>query len=216
MNNEYAAKVIDEILEAHGHELLFSRRYALGLAKTALLAAQSEPATRAVPVAPYVDIVFDGPPCHESGRFVEVESPVGRSINFGEWIHRDDGYWALRFTAPTPDTERHVANHAEGTENRLVLRQILYALTERQKGNVIRSEDVYVDEARAYLTAPAQPTADTPPVEVDGVTYIGRWHENKSSYVVNTQKTLGETELAQLTASIDHIDAQGYVHWKKS
>lgn len=211
MNNEYAAKVIDEILEAHGHELLFSRRYALGLAKTALLAAQSEPATRAVPVAPYVDIVFDGPPCHESGRFVEVESPVGRSINFGEWIHRDDGYWALRFTALTPDAERHVANHAGDFS----------PLTEERKSQIAESvARRYGDACRAAVelafAAPAQPTADTPPVEVDGVTYIGRWHENKSSYVVNTQKTLGETELAQLTASIDHIDAQGYVHWKKS
>lgn len=75
----------------------------------------------AVPVASYVDIVFDGPPRHESGRFVEVESPVGRSINFGEWIHRDDGYWALRFTAPTPDAERHVANHAGDLAARDVL-----------------------------------------------------------------------------------------------
>lgn len=44
-----------------------------------------------------IDIVFDGPPSHESGRFVEVESPVGRSIRFGIWVHRPDGFWALRF-----------------------------------------------------------------------------------------------------------------------
>lgn len=49
--------------------------------------------------AEYIDIVFDGPPSHESGRFVEVESPPGTSISFGEWIHRDDGYWVLRFNA---------------------------------------------------------------------------------------------------------------------
>lgn len=45
-------------------------------------------------------IVFDGPPSHESGRFVEVENAKGESINFGEWVHRDDGYWALRIPAP--------------------------------------------------------------------------------------------------------------------
>lgn len=44
-----------------------------------------------------VDIVFDGPPGPEAGRFVEVESPPGISVNFGEWVHRDDGYWVLRF-----------------------------------------------------------------------------------------------------------------------
>src|ERR1700741_70027 len=52
MNNEYAAKVIDEILDAHRHELLFSRRYALGLAKAALLARA--PLPMASPTTPNV------------------------------------------------------------------------------------------------------------------------------------------------------------------
>lgn len=46
--------------------------------------------------ADYVDIVFDGPPSHESGRFVEVEDASGRSIRYGEWVERPDGLWALR------------------------------------------------------------------------------------------------------------------------
>ena len=45
-----------------------------------------------------VDIVFDGPPGPESGRFIEVEIG-GRGIRLGEWVHRKDGFWALRFTA---------------------------------------------------------------------------------------------------------------------
>ena len=53
-----------------------------------------------------VDIVFDGPPGPESGRFVEVESPPGRSISFGEWVEREDGYWALRITVPQPSREQ--------------------------------------------------------------------------------------------------------------
>jgi hypothetical protein len=44
----------------------------------------------------FVDIVFDGPPGHLSGRFVEVENESGASIRLGEWVHRVDGYWALR------------------------------------------------------------------------------------------------------------------------
>lgn len=44
----------------------------------------------------FVDIVFDGPPSHVSGRFVEVEDSAGKSIKFGEWIQRADGYWVLR------------------------------------------------------------------------------------------------------------------------
>ena len=48
-----------------------------------------------------IDIVFDGPPSAESGRFVEVENMSGASISVGEWIDRGDGYWALRPEAVT-------------------------------------------------------------------------------------------------------------------
>lgn len=44
----------------------------------------------------HIDVVFDGPPGPEAGRFVEVEDASGKSISAGEWVHRDDGYWALR------------------------------------------------------------------------------------------------------------------------
>jgi hypothetical protein len=47
----------------------------------------------------FVDIVFDGPPGPEAGRFVEVENEMGDSIalaEIGEWVQRADGYWALR------------------------------------------------------------------------------------------------------------------------
>ena len=47
-----------------------------------------------------VDIVFDGPPAPESGRFIEVEDHTGKSIKFGEWVKRDDGYWVLRISPP--------------------------------------------------------------------------------------------------------------------
>lgn len=43
-----------------------------------------------------INIVFDGPPGPEAGRFVEVELDDGRSISVGEWIERLDGMWALR------------------------------------------------------------------------------------------------------------------------
>ncbi|MCC6970453.1 MAG: hypothetical protein IT434_09550 [Phycisphaerales bacterium] len=57
----------------------------------------SEPVTAPA----YLDVVFDGPPGHEPGRFVEVEDPDGRSVNAGEWIDRGDGLWALRIPRPT-------------------------------------------------------------------------------------------------------------------
>lgn len=52
-----------------------------------------------------IDIVFDGPPGPNSGRFVEVEDEAGRSVDVGDWIERRDGYWALRIqisTSPSP------------------------------------------------------------------------------------------------------------------
>lgn len=50
-------------------------------------------------MADAINIVFDGPPAHESGRFVEVELGDGRSVRVGEWRKRDDGLWALRIAA---------------------------------------------------------------------------------------------------------------------
>ena len=49
----------------------------------------------------FIDIVFDGPPSHESGRFVEVEDMAGKGIRAGEWVYREDGYWALRVEVAT-------------------------------------------------------------------------------------------------------------------
>lgn len=53
----------------------------------------------------YIDIVFDGPPGPTCGRFVEVEDEFGKSINFGEWVERPDGWNVLRI----PDSEELLA-----------------------------------------------------------------------------------------------------------
>lgn len=53
----------------------------------------------------YIDILFDGPPSHQAGRFVEVENERGQSINAGTWLSpsdtedddgKSDGFWRLR------------------------------------------------------------------------------------------------------------------------
>jgi hypothetical protein len=61
----------------------------------------------------FVDIVFDGPPSHESGRFVEVENDKLQSISFGEWIERDDGYWVLRIRAALAAAQRVAGERSE-------------------------------------------------------------------------------------------------------
>lgn len=44
-----------------------------------------------------IDIVFDGPPSHESGRFIEVEdSWTRKGMSVGRWFERDDGFHVLR------------------------------------------------------------------------------------------------------------------------
>ena len=53
-----------------------------------------------------VDVVFDGPPSHISGRFVEVESPPGTGIREGEWLQRKDGYWVLRIQTQRTGVEQ--------------------------------------------------------------------------------------------------------------
>ena len=56
-----------------------------------------------------IDIIFDGPPDHEAGRFIEVEDRYGCSISVGEWLKLErDGhtYWALRLMADVPANAR--------------------------------------------------------------------------------------------------------------
>lgn len=39
----------------------------------------------------FVDVVFDGPPGPEPGRFVECEDPSGKSVVAGRWIEKKVG-----------------------------------------------------------------------------------------------------------------------------
>lgn len=65
----------------------------------------------------YVDIVFDGPPSHESGRFVEVEDAAGKSIKFGEWVERPDGYWGIPSLRDALDKSVALQSHYAGLLN---------------------------------------------------------------------------------------------------
>lgn len=96
----WAAHSVDELcdLALRGLEAQSSRSQ---LRRTA--AQKGEPMPEFGGAGEPIDIVFDGPPSHEAPRFVEVESPPGKSIRFGKWLQRDDGYWVLRFNAPPAD-----------------------------------------------------------------------------------------------------------------
>lgn len=65
-----------------------------------------------------IDIVFDGPPGPECGRFVEVEDSSRKSISVGEWRLRNDGYWVLRIPWPQAELARLRAYRALAEEMR--------------------------------------------------------------------------------------------------
>jgi hypothetical protein len=60
-----------------------------------------------------INIIFDGAPGPAAGRFVEVETDEGKSVNVGEWIDRKDGTWALRIAPVVP--ELHVSTCGHGS-----------------------------------------------------------------------------------------------------
>ena len=53
-------------------------------------------------VPQWIDVVFDGAPGYESGRFIEVENIAGESVHAGEWQARRDGTWVLRMLVVLP------------------------------------------------------------------------------------------------------------------
>lgn len=74
------------------------------------------------PAGDYIDVVFTAPPRgpdDEPAVFVEVENDQGGSVNVGEWLRRDDGYWVVRVPA-RPPAEMTVKR--ERTRRRVVFR----------------------------------------------------------------------------------------------
>lgn len=51
-----------------------------------------------VPETKPINLILDGPPGPESGRFIEIETDDGKSIRLGGWHPRPDGLWSLRIT----------------------------------------------------------------------------------------------------------------------
>lgn len=116
-----------------------------------------------------IDVVFDGPPSHESGRFVEVEDMQGRSVRVGEWIDRKDGYWALRIPlasrAPRPAPQPSV-------EAVRALVEAADAMLEEPEGDSSKPTWALIDDyekARAALFALPAPDAPKPASERDVV-----------------------------------------------
>ncbi|WP_175785141.1 hypothetical protein [Burkholderia ambifaria] len=63
-----------------------------------------------------------------------------------------------------------------------VLGQVLFALTERQKGNIIRSEDQYIDEARTLLAAQQPEPRDAIARSKRILGLVDSYHENPTQH----------------------------------
>ena len=89
-------------------------------------------------------IVFDGPPDHNGPRFIEVETPEGKSVNAGEWRQRPDNLWELVIASP-------VVPVGVSEEQRQRVAEIVEAAIERHApANSIRHP---LDDVDAILAA---------------------------------------------------------------
>lgn len=112
----------------------------------------------------YVDIVFDGPPGPESGRFVETEDRHGSSIKVGEWVDRGDGYHALRIHGPDPiptiraplepaDAMHCLHELADELEAEAVVQQATCTKDHNPPGSMIVAGSLRVAAAQARVAA---------------------------------------------------------------
>jgi hypothetical protein len=86
-----------------------------------------------------IHIVFDGPPSHESGRFVEVEDESGHSIGVGEWIELPLGPEPCRVPLYALKLPDHRALQAELNQ--------AHAEIERLRAHMNESAPAPVDQA---------------------------------------------------------------------
>lgn len=107
-----ALRASKETLRAHAdnpsRDLLAS---ALGIVEVAL-ARDAISAPPAGQVKQEIRIVFDGPPGHEAGRFVEVEDAEGRSIGASRWEQKGDLWHLVIAATPPADLTQHPAYRA--------------------------------------------------------------------------------------------------------
>jgi hypothetical protein len=121
-------------------------------------------------------IIFDGPPSHESGRFVEVENDAGASVRAGEWVERPDGLCDLVIPRATPPDQSKRVERLEAFDECASIAQDCPGITKpNPPSNVdpfwqgVAAAKVAIMQAiraRAMLAAaPASPSVDAPRVK---------------------------------------------------
>jgi hypothetical protein len=103
-----------------------------------------------------INVIFDGPPGPEGGRFIEIETDDGRSICIGEWSRRHDGNWALRIVA---------LPHATSTPMPVLPRQTCLVCCVLAGGHVPGFTDRAIYKATACVEGPDWSITDDNGVE---------------------------------------------------
>lgn len=95
-------EAVDRVMAVLNYWFDGSRRIDRNSEKVAQLAALASPVVPAPEGEAWTarHIVFDGPPDHNGPRFIEVETPEGKSVNAGEWRQRPDNLWELVIASP--------------------------------------------------------------------------------------------------------------------
>lgn len=127
-----------------------------------------------------VQIRFDGPPSHESGRFVEVENEKGESINFGEWF-QDGEYWLLKFLlSPRPT----VSLEAENATLRERVKRLEAVITEVLETPINEVAWTWLDYTGLYrkLRAALAPAAEPSARSASGETFPGTPPDKAKEY----------------------------------
>lgn len=83
-----------------------------------------------------IHFLFDGPPGPEGPRFIESETPDGKSVNAGEWHERPDGFWELRVYTQDRPTLLNAFDDAI-TEARAALQR---EVTDKARGGFAKDE----------------------------------------------------------------------------
>ena len=96
-----------------------------------------------------IHVVFDGPPSHKSGRFIEVETPDGKSCKCGEWKLYGGGISHLVISV---DDIRSANGRAPKSNAVNALSRLVECVTDHAKtGEVIPLNVMELEMARSAL-----------------------------------------------------------------
>ena len=150
-------------------------------------------------------IIFDGPPSHESGRFVEVENDAGASINAGEWHELPSGMWDL-----TIDPGQFAGRDIEALKSEIAVLRARAEELERIGNDAMTRAQMFRNAIADKTLVLSKMDVPIPP---DSILLVS-WGENKINVIkaVRTLTGIGLKEAKDLVESAPVCLRQGEVH----